>query len=140
MIEEEFLATIKLITSEEILAIVAPLDQNKLLVTNPITVQQALSKTGFVVFKVLPWLKTTTSDTVIIDKSNIITVAECFDVEMIDLYQQYLKGKDFYSTGNERKLTKEDGYISNVQEAKKKLENLYRSSSSDTSSSDKTNT
>jgi hypothetical protein len=140
MIEEEFLATIKLITSEEILAIVAPLDNDKLIVTNPITVQQALSKTGFVIFKVLPWLKTTTSDTVIIDKRNIITVAECFDVEMIDLYQQYLKGKDFYSTGNERKLTKEEGYISNVQEAKKKLENLYRSSSSDTSSSDKTNT
>ena len=139
MIEEEFLATIKLITSEEILAIVAPLDNDKLLVTNPITVQQALSKTGFIIFKVLPWLKTTRSDTLIIDKRNIITVAECFDVEMIDLYQQYLKGKDFYSTGNERKLTKEDGYISNVQESKKKLENLYRSSSSDTSSSEKPN-
>ena len=124
---------------KEILAIVAPLDNDKLLVTNPITVQQALSKTGFIIFKVLPWLKTTRSDTLIIDKRNIITVAECFDVEMIDLYQQYLKGKDFYSTGNERKLTKEDGYISNVQEAKKKLENLYRSSSSDTSSSEKPN-
>lgn len=139
MIEQEFLATIKLISSEEILAIVAPLDNEKLLVTNPITIQQALSKTGFVIFKVLPWLKTTTNDTVIIERRNIITVAECFDVEMIDLYNQYLNGKDFYTTGNERKLTKEDGYVDNVQEMKKKLENLYRSSSSDATNSDKTN-
>ena len=139
MIEQEFLATIKLINSEEILAIVAPLDTEKLLVTNPITIQQALSKTGFVIFKVLPWLKTTTNDTVIIDRKNIITVAECFDVEMIDLYNQYLSGKDFYATGNERKLTKGDGYICNVQEMKKKLENLYKSTSSDKTNLDKSN-
>lgn len=139
MIEQEFLATLKLINSEEILAIVAPLDNEKLLVTNPITIQQALSKTGFVIFKVLPWLKTTTNDTVIIDRKNIITVAECFDVEMIDLYNQYLSGKDFYSTGNERKLTKGDGYICNVQEMKKKLENLYKSTSSDKTNLDKSN-
>lgn len=138
MLQEEFLATIKLINSEEILALVAPLDNDRLLVTNPITVQQALSKTGFVIFKVLPWLKTTTNDTIIIEKKNIITVAECFDVEMVDLYTQYLKGKDFYSTGNERKLTKEDGYVCNVQEMKKKLEKLYKSSS-DTPNLDKSN-
>lgn len=131
MIEEEFLATIKLITSEEILAIVAPLDNDKLLVTNPITIQQGLSKTGFVMFRVLPWLKTTTSDTVILDKRNIITAVECFDADMIQLYQQYLKGKDFYAAGNERKLTKEEGYISNVKEAKEKLEDIYNSSNSD---------
>lgn len=131
MLQEEFLATIKLVNSEEILALVAPLDNEKLLVTNPITIQQALSKTGFVIFKVLPWLKTTTNDTVIIDRKNIITVAECFDSEMIDLYNQYLSGKDFYSTGNERKLTKEDGYISNVQQAKQQLEKLYKLSNID---------
>ena len=131
MLEEEFLATIKLINSEEILAIVAPLDADKLLVTNPITIEQALTKTGFIVFKVLPWLKTTTNDTIILDKKNILTVVECFDLEMIDLYKQYLKGKNFYTTGNERKLTKEDGYICNVKEMKAKLERLYKSSNSD---------
>lgn len=131
MLEEEFLATIKLINSEEILAIVAPIDTDKLLITNPITIEQALTKTGFVVFKVLPWLKTTTNDTIILDKKNIITVAECFDDEMIDLYKQYLKGKNFYSSGNERKLTKEDGYICNIKEMKTKLEHLYKSSNSD---------
>lgn len=135
--QEEFLATIKLINSEEILAIVAPLDNEKLLVTNPITIQQALSKTGYVIFKVLPWLKTTTNDTIIIDRRNIITIAECFDVEMIELYNQYLNGKDYYTSGNERKLTKEDGYIANVQEMKKKLENLYKSSNTDATNLDK---
>jgi hypothetical protein len=109
MIEEEFLAVIKLVSSEEILAIAAPMKGDQLLVTNPIVIQPAIARSGFTVFKVIPWLKTTTADTVIIDKRNIITLVECFDQEMVDLYNQYLKGKDLYFTGNQRKLTKETG-------------------------------
>ena len=132
MIEEEFLAVIKLVSSEEILAIVAPMKGDQLLVTNPIVIQPAIARSGFTVFKVIPWLKTTTADTVIIDKRNIITLVECFDQEMVDLYNQYLKGKDLYFAGNQRKLTKETGYISNVQQEKQKLEKIYRQSSSTT--------
>ena len=132
MIEEEFLAIIKLVSSEEILAIVAPLEEDKLIVTNPIVIQPSISRSGFTVFKVAPWLKTTTSDTVIIERRNIITLVECFDLEMSDLYAQYLKGKDLYFTGNQRKLTKETGYISNVQQEKQRLEKIYKESSSAT--------
>ena len=70
MIEEDFYATIKLRSGEEIFAKVAASeeqDRTMLIVSNPINVKEIKSKTDNVVgYKIEPWLKTTSEDMFII--------------------------------------------------------------------------
>ena len=125
MIQEDFLATIKLTSAEEVVAHIAPLDENKILITDPVVFQKVMVRPGTVAVKVGPWLTTTSGNTFIIEKQQIITLVECFDAEIIELYTQYLKGKFLQLQGNQRKLTKEEGYVSNVQEVKQQLERIF---------------
>ena len=64
-IEEDFYATIKLNSGEEIFAKVAASeeeDRTILIVTNPVIVNEIKSRIGVVGYKIEPWLKTTTED------------------------------------------------------------------------------
>ena len=64
-IEEDFYATIKLNSGEEIFAKVAASeeeDRTILIVTNPVIVNEIKSRIGVVGYKIEPWLKTTKDD------------------------------------------------------------------------------
>ena len=76
MIEDDFYATVKFKSGEEIFAKVAATeeeDRTILLVSNPIVVQEIKSRSGSVGYKIEPWLKTTTDDMFIINLSDILT-------------------------------------------------------------------
>ena len=60
----------------------------------------------------------------IIKLDDILTLSESSDIEMVELHQSYLRQVDKMNT-NYSKLTKEMGYVSSVDDAKKTLENLY---------------
>ena len=69
-IEDDFYATIKLKSGEEIFARVAASeeeDRTMLIVHTPVTVGEIKSKNGLVGYKVEPWLKTTRDDMFLID-------------------------------------------------------------------------
>ena len=69
MIEDDFYATVKFKSGEEIFAKVAATeeeDRTMLLVSNPIVVQEIKSRSGSVGYKIEPWLKTTTDDMFVI--------------------------------------------------------------------------
>jgi len=92
MIEDDFYATLKLRSGEELFAKVAASDEDDrvmLLVHNPIIISEIKTKGNLVGYKVEPWLKTTKEDMFIINLDNIITLSESTDLEMINMYQNF---------------------------------------------------
>ena len=131
-IEEDFYATIKLKTGEEIFAKVAASeeeDRTILIVTNPIIVAEIKSRTGISGYKIEPWLKTTDDDMFIINLDDILTLTESSNIEMIMMYQSYVRHSDSNSGKSKNsKINRRMGYLANVNDAKEILEKLYRNS------------
>jgi hypothetical protein len=128
-IEEDFYATLKLKTGEEIFAKVAATeeeDRTLLLITNPIIVSEIKSRSGIVGYKLEPWLKTTKEDMFIINIEDVLTMTESSDVEMIIMYQNYIRQST--KEGNQSKINRRMGYLANVNDAKEILEKLYKNS------------
>tara|TARA_A100001201_G_C3911587_1_gene147882 strand:+ start:90 stop:482 length:393 start_codon:yes stop_codon:yes gene_type:complete len=129
MIEDDFYATLKLKTGEEIFAKIAASeeeDRTMLLVSNPIIVGEIKSKHGVVGYKVEPWLKTTTEDMFILDMKDILTMSESSDIEMIMMYQDYVRSAD-KNVSNESTLNRKMGRLGNVNDMKEILEKIYKS-------------
>ena len=129
-IEDDFYATIKLNSGEEIFAKVAASeeeDRTMLIVHTPVTVSEIKNKTGLLGYKVEPWLKTTRDDMFIINMDKVITLTESSDMEMIVMYQHYLRDaqREYH---NQHRLNRRMGYISNVNDAKENLEKIFKKS------------
>ena len=126
-IEDDFYATIKLNSGDEVFAKVAASeeeDRTMLILHTPVTVSEIKNKGGLVGYKVEPWLKTTRDDMFIINMDNVMTLSESSDMEMIMMYQHYLR--DAHRTEHEHKLNRRMGYISNVKDAKENLEKMFK--------------
>lgn len=120
MIEDDFYATLKLKTGEEIFAKVAATeedDRTLLIVSNPVTIDEVKGRMGTYGYKIEPWLKTTTEDMFILNMNDILTMSESSDIEMIMMYQSYIRqsGKQ---RNKQTKISREMGYLSNVNDAK----------------------
>jgi hypothetical protein len=130
MIEDDFYATLKLKTGEEIFAKVAATeeeDRTLLLVSNPIIISEIKGRMGIMGYKMEPWLKTTTEDMFILNMDDILTMSESSDIEMITLYQSYIRQSEKVKT-KQTKLNRSMGYISNINDAKEILEKLFKDS------------
>ena len=127
-IEEDFYCTLKLKTGEEIFAKVAASeesDRTMLIISNPIIVSEIKNRSKILGYKIEPWLKTTTEDMFIINLQDVLTLSESFDIEMIMMYQSYVRqsGKE---KNNESRINRRMGYISNVNDAKEILEKIFK--------------
>lgn len=127
-IEEDFYCTLKLKTGEEIFAKVAASEENDrtmLIISNPIVILEIKNRSKTVGYKIEPWLKTTTEDMFIINLQDVLTLSESSDIEMIMMYQSYVRqsGKE---KNNESRITRRMGYISNVNDAKEVLEKIFK--------------
>ena len=79
MIEDDFYATVKFKSGEEIFAKVAATDEEDrtlLVLSNPITVQEIKSRSGALGYKLEPWLKTTTDDMFVVNLNDVLTMSE----------------------------------------------------------------
>ncbi len=129
-IEEDFYCTLKLKTGEEVFAKVAASeeeDKTILIVSNPIIVNEIKGRTGVIGYKIEPWLKTTKEDMFIINLEDVLTLSESSDIEMIMMYQTYVRQSSKEGT-NQSKINRRMGYIANVNDAKEILEKLYKNS------------
>ena len=136
-IEDDFYATIKLKSGEEVFAKVAASeeeDRTMLIIHSPVTVAEIKNKGGLVGYKVEPWLKTTREDMFIINMDSVITLSESSDMEMIVMYQHYLRDsqREYH---NQHRLNRRMGYISNVNDAKENLEKIFKLDSPENTSS-----
>ena len=94
MIEDDFFATIKFKSGEEIFCKVASSEEEDkimLLVADPVIIAEIKGRTGVVGYKVEPWLKTTKDDMFLINLTDVLTMSESNDLEMITMHQQYVK-------------------------------------------------
>ena len=131
---DKFLAVVKLNTGEEVIAKidVAPeLDVMSLDCPAMIGHSSFTRKPGISVIKIEPWIKTGREKTYIVEMNNIITTCEVSDKDVIKAYNKFVKA--YYETENliekpKPKMTKEMGYISNVKDARKSLENIFKNS------------
>jgi len=128
--EEDFYASIKLKTGEEIFARVLPHDEEHkiiLIVTNPIMVTHMSNRNGSMGYKIEPWMKTTTEDMFVIKMDDIITICETNDIEMIMLHQSFVQ-KVGDMKNNRPNISRKMGYLANVNDAKDLLEKIFKNS------------
>ena len=130
----KFLAVIKLKTGEEVIAKVQPspeLDVISLDCPAMVGHSNFSRKPGVSVIKIEPWIKTGREQTYIVEMSNVITTCEVHDKDVIKAYNKFVKA--YYETEPftekpKPKMTKEMGYIANVKDARKSLENIFKNS------------
>ena len=131
--EEEFYATIKLISGEEIVSKVCFLsEENKLMLEKPLVVENAKQKKGSLEvsgFALKEWISATFDDMFIINKDHVLTMTEV-EGEIAEFYEKTLNrlesGKSLAGRGN--KIPRGSGYLGSVKEMKKTLEDLFNKS------------
>lgn len=128
MIEDDFYATIKLKSGEEIFAKVAASEEDErtmLIVSNPVVIGEIKVQSNMVGYKIEPWLKTTKDDMFFINLDDVLTMSESSDIEMIMMYQEFIHHSQQPQKGNSAKISKKMGYVSNINDAKELLEKLF---------------
>ena len=127
---EEFYCSLKLISGEEIFSLIC-VDENDgdpiIILQNPVIMKIQQSMSGMVV-KIKPWMEIPDDDFYFIKLDKIITMTEISDKMTIEFYKKYLSNEDITLIGDngEVKITNKMGYISSVEDARKKLEELYK--------------
>ena len=128
MIEEDFYAVIKLKNSEEIFAKVAASEEGDrifLILSNPVIIGEVQIKGDVIGYKVEPWIKMSKDDMYIISLDDVLTISESSDIDVIKMHQEFIHQNKRRSKGGSGNITKEMGYISNVNDAKEILERLF---------------
>ena len=128
---EEFVATVKLVSGEEILTKVIidySSKEEQIIIDNPVICQEVRSHGANVPlgYKFEPWIKMTEEDVFILNLDKIITMSEIKDDVVIKTYNTIIEG------GFKRQhpdLDREMGYVNNVDKARKIIEKLYKSDS-----------
>ena len=126
---DEFYASLKLTSGEEILALVmvdnSGVPEN-IVVSNPVVCEEIRSSGTNIPmgYKFEPWMKLTDDDTFVISLKKVITISQINSTELINTYKDLVK-HGFKATNPD--LTKDMGYINSVSKARDILEKLYKS-------------
>ena len=133
---EEFVAVIKLVSGEEILASVCVDETGEepiIIVHTPVTMK--MINNGMYV-KIKPWMELADDDMFVFRTDKIITMSEVKDKMIVSMYQTYCEEGDFdfgtfvdesmKTDKRNHEVTKKMGYISTVEDARKKLEDLFK--------------
>jgi hypothetical protein len=128
---EEFYAIIKLVSGEEILSLVL-IDDNDgdpvLVLQNPVTMKTYNNQHG-TYLKVKPWMELSDDDFFIVKLDKIITMTETKDKRILDIYNNYIEDDDtvdVYTPSGQVKPSSKMGYVSSVEDARKKLERIFK--------------
>ena len=126
---DEFYGSIKLITGEEIFALIS-IDENDgspiVMVQSPVIMKVLTHGAGQYV-KIKPWLELPDEDMFLIVYDRIITMSEVKDKQIIHFYERYLNDDevDIEMDGKVR-ISDQIGYVSTVEDARKNLENIFK--------------
>ena len=128
---DDFYCILKLVSGEEILSIVS-VDENDgdpiVVLQNPV-IMELVDRKDVSYVKVRPWMELPSDDFFMVKLDKIITMTETTDRRLIDVYTKYLNDDDsveVYKPSGEVKVSNDMGYISSVEDARKKLEELYK--------------
>ena len=128
---EEFYCILKLISGEEILSLIC-VDENDgdpiIVLQNPVIIKIVDQQMGSYI-KIKPWMELPDDDFFMIKLDKVITMTETKDKKLINVYNNYIEDSgtiDVYNPSGKIKLSEKMGYISSVEDARKKLEELYK--------------
>ena len=135
--KEDFLAVIKLVSGEEIISTVTSCeedDRTLLLLDNPVMFESVVIRNGGMgAIKVIPWVQAATNTILILDMDKVITMSESKDAKLIAIYDNYIDSEgesenivDMHTSNGKVKVTDQMGYISSVEDARKKFEQLFK--------------
>ena len=132
--KEEFYAIIKLISGEEVFALVSvddSGDESVIILQSPVTMK-TFNHHGTSLVKIKPWVEMSSEDIFVIRYDKIITMTETSDQKIIEVYDRYLSDDD----DDERRLLKNSsskvnisqkmGYVTSVEEASRHLEDMFK--------------
>ena len=130
---EEFVAIIKLVSGEEILASVCVDETGEepiIIVHTPVTMK--MINNGMYV-KIKPWMELADDDMFVFRTDKIITMSEVKDQKVSKIYERYVEEENednkinqLLPAGGEVKPDEKMGYISSVEDARKSLENIFK--------------
>ena len=131
--EEEFYATLKLLSGEELIAKVCYLpEEDKIMLEKPLEVENAKQRRGSLEvsgFALREWVSATFEDMFVIKRDHVLTMIEV-EGEIVEFYEKTLNrlesGKSLAGRGN--KLPRGSGYLGSVKEMKKTLEDIFNKS------------
>ena len=134
---DEFYSILKLVSGEEIFALVCvdeTDDEPILILHTPIkmkTLHNGGSQLNYI--KVTPWMDMTDEDMFVMKMDKVITMTECKDKKLIGIYKQYVEeneeeknGTIFPKADGKVKLDQELGYVSSVEQKRESLEKLFK--------------
>ncbi len=131
--EDEFYSSIKLVTGEELFAIVTtdPEAPDKLILQDPVVIQVIHGARGSFV-RVEPWLHIPNDDFYFIGMDKVVTMTEIDEShDMIEYYCNYLSDKleqkygPVFKKGKRIRPSEKMGYKGTVNDAKRKLEEIF---------------
>jgi len=137
---DEFYSIIKLVSGEEVFALVCvdeSEDEPILILHNPI-MMKPLSPLGTINYvKVTPWMEMSDEDMFVLRMDKVITMTECKDKKLINIYKQYVEESEegglgvFKPTDNKVKLNSQLGLLSSVEKKRESLEKLFKENTKD---------
>ena len=137
---DEFYSIIKLVSGEEVFALVCvdeSEDEPILILHNPI-MMKPLSPLGTINYvKVTPWMEMSDEDMFVLRMDKVITMTECKDKKLINIYKQYVEESEegglgvFKPTDNKVKLNSQLGLLSSVKKKRESLEKLFKENTKD---------
>ena len=123
---DEFLASIMLVSGEEILSkvVIDSEDSQKIMVDNPVICQEVRSPGANIPmgYKFEPWMKLTDEECFILNLDKVITLSEIKDEMVLDTYSHIVRN-GFKRTHPD--LNREMGYINSVEKSRNIIEKLY---------------
>ena len=137
---DEFYSILKLVSGEEVFALVCvdeTEDEPILILHNPI-IMKPLSPLGTINYvKVTPWMEMSDEDMFVLRMDKVITMTECKDKKLINIYKQYVEESEegslgvFKPTDNKVKLNSHLGLLSSVEKKRESLEKLFKENTKD---------
>ena len=128
--EEEFYASVKLVSGEEIFGEVMPSEENGrtvLIISDPVEIETVSMNGSHEGLRMMPWLRSMpTEGIIIIPMDKVITVVEAReDSEVVDYYQKFIMTNLSGGSSEKIKVTKKMGYVISVEKAREHLEKLF---------------
>lgn len=128
---EEFYCLLKLVSGEEVFSLIS-IDKNNddpvIVMQNPVVMKFINSPAGSHI-KVKSWIELSDEDIYVIKSDKIITMTEITDNRLIQVYHKYNEEPDYqqeYNSNGKVKISTDMGYISSVEESRKKLEKIFK--------------
>jgi len=128
--EEEFYASVKLVSGEEIFGEVMPSEENGrtvLIISDPVEIETVSMDGRHEGLRMMPWLRSMPAEgIIIIPMDKVITVVEAKEnSEVVSYYQKFIMTTLNGGSSEKIKVTKKMGYVISVEQAREHLEKLF---------------